>query len=285
MGRVVSLLLAAAAWSAAALGQDITLSAPGGPVVRGGSAVVLVAGLTDAELPAAVVEVQPAAGLTLLPGKLWGGGQNFVWVLVAADAAPGPRTLTVGLGRQYVPLHRALETQVQAAASLVREARQAAIAPEQLAPLEQLARDTAAAAASLRQQYPGRSGSCVLEVAGPLPPPPPPVPTPTGKLKILILEETEESTPALGRLAVGLQNGLTRAGKHVRTRGHQVEILDDDLPMAQTWWNRVPEPQRLPSRPCVVLFDLGSGAFVAAAELPAAPTEDQFLQLLQTHGG
>lgn len=285
MGRVVYLLLAATVLTAAALGQEIQLAGPSSPIARGGSAVVLVTGLADAELPAAVVEIEPAAGITLLPGKLWGGGQNFVWVLVAPDAPPGPRTLTVGLGRQYLPLHRALTVQVEAATEVVRQARQAAIAAELLGPLEAMARDTAAAAASLRQKYPGRSGSCPLEVAGPRPPPDPPVPTPTGKRHLVILEETDESTPALGRLVLGLQNGLTRSGKYLRSQGHRLEVLDDDLPAAADLWQRIPPDQQLRSRPCLVVFDGDSGAFVDAAELPAAPTEDDFLRTLQAHGG
>ena len=286
MGRV-SLLLAATVLTAAALGQEIQLAGPSSPIARGGSAVVLVTGLADAELPAAVVEIEPAAGITLLPGKLWGGGQNFVWVLVAPDAPPGPRTLTVGLGRQYLPLHRALTVQVEAATEVVRQARQAAIAAELLGPLEAMARDTAAAAASLRQKYPGRSGSCPLEVAGPRPPPvppPPPEPPPivTGKRIAVVLYETGTSNERFNAFLLSLRHPQSDVAKYLKEKGHLLDILDQQN-ASPKWLGAI--QQRNLALPALIFADAGSFSVLSAEELRLPLTPGQFLDKLKANGG
>lgn len=97
---------------------------------------------------------------------------------------------------------------------------------------------------------------------GEVPPVPPPIPpVPPGARKAVILEETEQKTPAQGILWDQLRK-VYPVGK--------LEILDDDLPSAQKYLPLV----KLPTRP-VLLVLTDSGALVREVSCPASVAEVQ----------
>jgi hypothetical protein len=254
----LALLVTAVAW-----GQGVVLVGPTAPIDPKDFAQIMVSGLTDQDLPAARVEWAPAAGVTLIPAKTW-GGQPFLWF---SSRVPGKFTVTVTVNGWRKSFDSALV-----------DAKAARIDPDLLAKFTTLSEEVV-------RQYPVSSGSCVVEVSGTQPDPiPPPVPTP-GVRRLLLIHESGEQTPEIGALIVRLhQSPYLKEKKHsfldLDKDGHQAGTQNVHPAIVQALKDLQAKNVKLPA---LVLYDSSSGAFVAAVEVPK--TVDEVVDFVKKNGG
>lgn len=112
---------------------------------------------------------------------------------------------------------------------------------------------------------------------GPNPPPGPPVVE--GKRHLVIIRETEDSTPDLALLLTDLRDGEHAA--YLSSKGHKLDILDDDL-SAPIVANLRPQLAGM-TMPALFILDAATGAMVHKQTLPASAAE--VINVVKAHGG
>jgi hypothetical protein len=259
---VIFLLLVTRLYAEGLAVGEIKIDAPPAPVQPREYTMLLVHGLQDADLQKALVDWTPREGVVLLPFKTWGGQA----VLLFSAAKPGKYAISITVNGWRQSTERAVE-----------EAKAARIDAELLKMFEDVV-------AKLEVTYPYSLGSCVVEVAGTVPPTPTPTPTPTpGKKAVVILRETSESTPEMALLIAGLRNSPAMAA-------HDLLVLDKDsktpegqpVPMVQAYLRQLGS-QKLPA---IVIDVPGSYADDDVIYKGACPaTAAEVVELLKQSGG
>lgn len=122
---------------------------------------------------------------------------------------------------------------------------------------------------------------------GPEPPPPvpPPDPTPAGLRTVILLRESAEDTPSMGRLINSLQAGKAR--EYLKSKGHSAFVLDDDAV------NSDGQPSELVAKwkafldvplPAVAILD-EKGALLFKISLAEGATADEIISWVKAKGG
>lgn len=158
MNRSFAIALALLLWAPLAWADEITISAPTKPVRPGRTVRLLVSGITDQELISSAAVVTPPSGVSLedidvFPGKTW---QNIPYIDFSAES-PGKYLIEVSVN----PWQTRLE-------DVTRDVEATGI--EEAAQLRVVV-------SVISEKHPSKSGSCVVEVAGTVPPPKPTDPT------------------------------------------------------------------------------------------------------------
>lgn len=121
---------------------------------------------------------------------------------------------------------------------------------------------------------------------GPGPGPQPPLPVVEGKRAVLIIRETADSTPAIGRAVTALRN--PPHSEYLKSKGHTLSILDDDsvgpdgkpAPAVEAW-----RPQFAGmTLPVVFIIDQATNTLVHKESM-ADLTADKVMDLLKKNGG
>lgn len=118
-------------------------------------------------------------------------------------------------------------------------------------------------------------------------PPVPPDPIEAGKRTLLLIRETADSTPAMRSLVTLLRTGTN--AEYLRSKGHELAILDDDTvgpdgqpaPVLEAWRQHFAGM----SLPVLILIDQQTGELVHKLELPATATAADVIAALKEHGG
>lgn len=120
----------------------------------------------------------------------------------------------------------------------------------------------------------------------PSPEPPRPDPTPAGPRQVLILRESADDTPAIGRLIVSLQGG--KAHDYLKSKGHGCFVLDADAkdesgqPDANVArWKLVLAGVPMP----IVAVLHTNGKLLGWKTIATTDTADNVLTFLKEHGG
>jgi hypothetical protein len=243
-----------------AVGDDVRLNGPGGPVQVRDLVLVRVTGIADADLPAALVTATPADPVTMFPGSFWGGGS---FILFTARA-PGTYQLELKLNGWRHLLDSALT-----------EAASAGVQPGDLA-------DLAEVSASLAAAYPYGSATLEIVVHGDAPNPPRP---PAEDLAVALVHQAEQND----RLTADQLQALysVKVQTWARENGIPYQVIDPDP--------GGPDKERLAELdpyfsacsgaelPALVVIDAASGDALQVQPLPA--TEAALLDFLQNLKG
>jgi hypothetical protein len=95
-----------------------------------------------------------------------------------------------------------------------------------------------------------------------------------GPLRVVIVRESLDDTPAMARLITALRNGP--AAEYLTTKGHALDVLDDDHPSVVADWT---EGVQLPA---VAVLDGKTQQVLYREPLPA--TADELVKWLQGKG-
>lgn len=122
---------------------------------------------------------------------------------------------------------------------------------------------------------------------GPKPPVPPPVPVTTGSKRIVVIRESLEPSPEMGRLIVLMQSGPI--GDYMKSKGHEFESFDKDAkdengqPSAyvKKWLDAVGAVKI----PTAVIVDIATGTISHVQSLGEKPTAQALLDIAKEHGG
>jgi hypothetical protein len=127
----------------------------------------------------------------------------------------------------------------------------------------------------------------VVPPPGPEPPPvPPPVPV-SGKRSIVLIRETADDTPAVGRMIVGLRSGSCAA--YMTSKGHTLDMLDidsvgpDGKPAALIEQFR-PEIVGM-TLPVLVVADYATLKLISKQTLPPTATAADVVEAVKKAGG
>jgi hypothetical protein len=105
-----------------------------------------------------------------------------------------------------------------------------------------------------------------------------------GKLSVVIVRESEQDSPALGQLFVGLRTGAP--AQWLREKGHALVIIDDDTTDADG--RPIPLVQTFKSlgitMPCLFILD-STNQVILKTTLPADVTPDGVLEMIRSAGG
>ncbi|MEM2932570.1 MAG: hypothetical protein QXI61_06995 [Nitrososphaerota archaeon] len=129
-----------------------------------------------------------------------------------------------------------------------------------------------------------------IEIVGtvptPIPPspvPPTPVPVTEGSKIIVFLIETADDNPARAMLYMSTRSPNNRVYQYLEQKGHQVLILDDDLPMAKQWVDILTRQNK--KVPAMIIVDPAkgqSGSVVYVGDIPS--TEQELIDVLVRNG-
>ena len=126
----------------------------------------------------------------------------------------------------------------------------------------------------------------------PIPPKPPdPEPVPNGKRAILVIRETEDSTPEISRLITSLQGGAPNSpAMYIREKGHTLSFLDDDSVTEDgksspyvTAWRPFYQDLQLPAILIIEPQTGAAGKVLYRGQLPKTAVE--VIDLLKRYGG
>jgi hypothetical protein len=121
----------------------------------------------------------------------------------------------------------------------------------------------------------------------PTPPPTPPTPdppAPVGKLTAVIVHETEDDSPAVARMFIGLRSGAS--AKWLADQGHKLLILDDDTVDATGQPVQLVATLKALGVPMPALFVLdGQDRVLLKQTLAEGTTADNVIELLRRAGG
>lgn len=108
-----------------------------------------------------------------------------------------------------------------------------------------------------------------------------------GACDIVIVRETADDTPEIGRLVVGLQSG--DVAKYLESKGHELYLLDDDAKDAndsKAAMLKSIEPAILGlQEPVLVMVDRASKRILHKESLPKGVKASDVLSLVKEHGG
>lgn len=113
----------------------------------------------------------------------------------------------------------------------------------------------------------------------PEPVPPTPIPVVVDKLDVLIVRETEDTTPELARAITSLRSGPS--AEYLAGKGHRLQVLDDDATDAAGQPVKVLQPFAPFAVPELLL--LADGTLIHRQALPA--TADEVISVIRAHGG
>lgn len=112
-------------------------------------------------------------------------------------------------------------------------------------------------------------------------------PAAVGACDIVIVRETADDTPAIGRLVVGLQSG--EVAKYLESKGHELYLLDDDAKDAgdaKAAMLKSVEPAITGmTEPAFVMVDRSTKRIAHKESLPPEATAADVLALVKEHGG
>jgi hypothetical protein len=101
---------------------------------------------------------------------------------------------------------------------------------------------------------------------------------PPGPRLVVIVRESEDDTPAFGRMVTNLRNG--EPAKTLEVGKHQLDVLDDDSPTAAKWL-----PSLAGIQQPAVLVIAPPEKVLAKQSLPADATAATVLDILKANGG
>lgn len=101
-----------------------------------------------------------------------------------------------------------------------------------------------------------------------------------GPLRAVILNETEDSTPAYARLYTALRTGTADAW--FAERGHKLDIIDDDLDRP---YRALCEQEAGATRPALVILGNGDKDVVATHPVTEETTADNVVEWMRRAGG
>ena len=112
-------------------------------------------------------------------------------------------------------------------------------------------------------------------------------PVAVGACDIVIVRETADDTPAIGRLVVGLQSG--DVATYLESKGHELYLLDDDAKDAgdaKAAMLKAVEPAIVGmDDPAFVMVDRATKRIVHKKTLAPESTASDVLALVKEHGG
>ncbi|GIV50901.1 MAG: hypothetical protein KatS3mg038_3294 [Candidatus Kapaibacterium sp.] len=122
----------------------------------------------------------------------------------------------------------------------------------------------------------------------PNPPQPPVPPQPVaGPRWIAIIHESAQATPEWSRLVVELRKEDSEAARYLASKGHALQILDQDLPTARAWLEAARRVNPQLALPALIVADprrgLDSGVLYAGS-LDVSDAA-HILEVLKQHGG
>lgn len=131
-----------------------------------------------------------------------------------------------------------------------------------------------------------------FEVVGtkPIPPPgpgPQPQPVVGGPKKIVVLRESLEPTPEMGRLIVQMESGPI--GSYLAEKKHEFESFDkdakDETGAPSAYVRPFLDAAKGATLPAVVIVELATGKVVHSQALGEHPTAAALLEIVKGHGG
>lgn len=121
------------------------------------------------------------------------------------------------------------------------------------------------------------------------PGPEPPIPVPPtppvveGKRDVVIVHESADKTPEFGSLVVELRKPGTNADNYLKSKGHTLTILDDEL-LRESRWNSL-LGSRLDRLPRLFIVDPRTNAILFEVAIPPGYTADQITERIRETGG
>jgi hypothetical protein len=127
----------------------------------------------------------------------------------------------------------------------------------------------------------------VVVPPGPKPPVPPDVPVTTGSKRIVVIRESLEPSPEMGRLIVLMQSGPI--GQYMKSKGHEFESFDQNAkdehgnPSAyvKQWLDAIGDTKI----PAAVIVNIATGTIDDVKHLGETPTAQALLDFAKEHGG
>lgn len=264
-----------AAFVSSAMGADIRVVGPTQPIKPNKQVKIIVQGLELSELRSASVTISPTDGVEMSTEVGW----DLVPYIRFQSENNGVYHLSVTTNNWREDLDTALS-----------KMRGAIIDPAMFKEFETTANRIVA-------QYPVRTGTCVLEVAGtPIPPPnpdPPPGPTPPpvtqGKRIIVIVRETETDNDRTNSLMIRLRQG--KVEEYLDQKGHLLDVLDQHL-ISDRWKQALSSKKDSKGNtvavklPAMIIADAQSFAVLSVETIdPAHMSPEVFLDYLKSFGG
>lgn len=117
----------------------------------------------------------------------------------------------------------------------------------------------------------------------PVPPGPTPPPVVEGKREVVIVHESADKTPEFGSLVVELRKPGTNADSYLKSHGHTLTILDDEL-IRESKWNDL-LGSRLDQLPRLFIIDPQTNAILFEVAIPPGYTADQITERIRETGG
>jgi hypothetical protein len=256
-------------WSASATSLGIIVNGPTEPINRNTQVTLSVEGLSDDDLKNASVVCEPSKGVVMIPAKVWGGPP----IIIFSSGNPGAHTVTVGVNAKHASWRKHL-------ADSFLEATAAGVESELLKEFDTFQLKTATA-------YPAKLGTCIVEVAGNIPPPepgpaPPDPPLEVGKRRVIIVHETADTTSKLSDLFVQLRHPNMETDKYLKSKGHKLEILDINLIPNKLAWIKATSGKNLP---VLIVADHDTGVVLSADEINESLTPGELVNKVKAKGG